>query len=312
MATQNKRWTTIVLGSLLMVASSGCTAAALNTPAGTPSRDATEPADSALQTALDELENQYDARIGLSVIDTADGSTLDYQGDSRFGYASTLKTLAAAALLDQTTTEELDRVITWSEADVLEAGYSPVTSEHLDTGLPLGDVAMAAIRASDNTAMNLMLKQFGGPAGLDKIIEGYGDTVTDVVDNEPGLNTVTTENTANTSTPRAFTKTLERIVSGEILDDADRSTLIDWMTGNATGDTLIRAGAPEGWEVADKSGGSGAIRNDVAVVIPPDGIPLIITVFTTRNDPDVAYDDALVAETARLALATMAAARENR
>ena len=312
MATKNKRWTTIVLGSLLTVASSGCTAAEPSTPPSTPSPASTAPADSALQTALGELEDQYGARIGLSVTDTADGGALDYQGDSRFGYASTLKTLAAAALLDQTTPEELDRVVTWSEADVLESGYSPVTSEHIDTGLPLGDVAMAAMRASDNTAMNLMLEQFGGTAGLDKILEGYGDTLTDVVDNEPGLNTVTTDNTANTSTPRAFTKTLERIISGEILDDADRSTLIDWMTGNATGDTLIRAGAPEGWEVADKSGGAGAIRNDVAVVIPPNGIPVIITVFTTRIDPDAKYDDALVAETARLALATIAAARQNR
>ena len=312
MATQNKRWTTIVLGSLLMVASSGCTAAEPSAPPSTPSPASTAPADSALQTALGELEDQYGARIGLSVIDTADGGALDYQGDSRFGYASTLKALAAAALLDQTTPEELDRVITWSEADVLESGYSPVTSEHIDTGLPLGDVAMAAIRASDNTAMNLMLKQLGGTAGLDKILEGYGDTLTDVVDTEPGLNTISADNTANTSTPRAFTKTLERIISGEILDDTDRSTLIDWMTGNATGDTLIRAGAPEGWKVADKSGGAGAIRNDVAVVIPPDGIPVIITVFTTRNDPDTKYDDALVAETARLALATIAAARENR
>ena len=312
MDTQNKRWTTIVLGSLLMVASSGCTAMEASAPPSTSSTASTAPADSALQTALGELEDQYDARIGLSVTDTADGSTLNYQGDSRFGYASTLKTLAAAALLDRTTPEQLDRVITWSEADVLESGYSPVTSEHIDTGLPLGDVAMAAMRASDNTAMNLMLKQFGGTAGLDKILEDYGDNLTDVVDNEPGLNTVTTDNAANTSTPRAFTKTLERIMSGEILDDADRSTLIDWMTGNATGDTLIRAEAPEGWEVADKSGGAGAIRNDVAVVIPPDGIPVIITVFTTRNNPDAKYDDALVAETARLALATIAAARENR
>ncbi|MBG6053988.1 beta-lactamase class A [Salinibacterium sp. CAN_S4] len=149
--------------------------------------------------------------------DTADDSTLDYQGDSRFGQASTLTTLAAAALLDQLTPEQLHHVITWPEANVLER---------------------------------------------------YGDHVTDVVDNEPVSNTVTTDNTAVTSTPRASTKTLKQIVSGEILDDGNRSPLIDWMTGNATGDTLIHAGAPEGWGVADQSGGAGAIRNDVAVVIP--------------------------------------------
>jgi hypothetical protein len=50
------------------------------------------------------------------------------------------------------------------------------------TGPPLGEIAMTAVHASDNTAMNLMLKEVGGTAGLDKIHLGYCDTVTHVVD----------------------------------------------------------------------------------------------------------------------------------
>jgi beta-lactamase class A len=79
------------------------------------------------------------------------------------------------------------------------------------------------------------------------------------------------------------------------------------MSGNATGDTLIRAGAPDGWVVADKSGGAGGIRNDVAVVTPPGRAPVVVTVFTTRNDPDARYDDALVARAAAIVLGALPA-----
>jgi len=57
--------------------------------------------------------------------------------------------------------------------------------------------------------------------------------------------------------------------------------------------------------VADKSGGAGGIRNDVAVVTPPGRAPVVVTVFTTRNDPDARYDDALVARAAAIVLGAL-------
>ena len=108
---------------------------------------------------------------------------------------------------------------------------------------------------------------------------------------------------SNTSTADALAGNLERITTGRWLDGADQDLFMGWMSGNATGDTLIRAGAPDGWEVAEKSGGAGAIRNDVAVLLPPQGGPIVLVVLTERNDPDEEYDDALVADVARTVLA---------
>src|SRR5690625_6617540 len=56
------------------------------------------------------------------------------------------------------------------------------------------------------------------------------------------------------------------VLGADHLAPADKELLIDWMSANATGDTLIRAGAPTDWVVADKSGGAGPLRNDIAVV----------------------------------------------
>ncbi|MBG6237683.1 beta-lactamase class A [Mycetocola sp. CAN_C7] len=304
------RVTALALASVLGV--SGCSASPAPpraTPTSSPSESAIAPNVAALEADLSVLEDEYDATIGLSVIDTSDGSTLGHRAGTRFGYASTIKVLAAAALLDQTTPAELDQLITWTETDVTNAGYSPVTGEHVATGLTLGQLAEATVRTSDNAALNLVLGQLGGPTGLDGILEANGDDVTDVVHEEPALNILTPGGTADTSTPLAFSGMLAKIVSGDYLDESDQATLLDWMSGNATGNALIRAGAPDGWDVDDKSGGAGAIRNDIAVVTPPDGIPVILTIFTTRNDPAVEYDDALVAETARLALAAIAEGR---
>ena len=258
-----------------------------------------------VESALADLETRYDARVGLSVLDTGSGATLDHRADERFGYASSLKAFAAAALLDATDDTGLDRVVTWTQADVDAAGYSPLTSQHVADGLPLQQLAEAAVRQSDNTALNLVLAELGGPAALDAALAAQGDDVTDVVHTEPELNTLTPGSTADTTTPAAFTATLARITDGDWLAADDRATLLDWMSGNATGDTLIRAGAPDGWVVADKSGGAGGIRNDVAVVTPPGRAPVVVTVFTTRNDPDARYDDAIVARAAAIVLGAL-------
>lgn len=75
------------------------------------------------------------------------------------------------------------------------------------------------------------------------------------------------------------------------------------MQGNATGDELIRAGAPSGWEVGDKSGaGSYGTRNDIAIVWPPDRAPIVLAILSNRFTEDANYNNALIAEAAKVAL----------
>jgi beta-lactamase class A len=163
-------------------------------------------------------------------------------------------------------------------------------------------LAEAAVRFSDNAALNLILDRIGGPAALDAALAGRGDTTTEVVNDEPTLNTIESGSTEDTTTAAAFTASLAALFDGSTLSSADERLLLDWMSDNRTGDALILAGAPDGWIVADKSGGAGPIRNDIAVVTPPGGEPILVTVMTTRNDPDTAFVDELVARTASVVL----------
>lgn len=252
------------------------------------------------------LEERFDARVGVVAVDLQDARRIEHRGDERFGYASTVKAFVAAALLDATDEGRRGERVEWSQADIDAAGYSPLTQESLDEGSTLDELAEAAVRESDNTATNLVLERLGGPAGLENALRSAGDEETSVDAVEPGINDVTPGELANTTTPAAFAALLESIAKGDWLESADREQLFDWMSGNATGDPLIRTGAPEGWIVLDKSGGAGPRRGDVALVQPPGREPIVLVVLTERNDLSVDYDDALVVETAAVVLGALA------
>jgi beta-lactamase class A len=271
-------------------------------PSAAPST-ATPPAAVDLSPELSDLELRFDARLGIRAVDTGTGRTVSYRADERFGYASTLKVFAAAEFLRTVPPAERDVVTTWTQADIDAAGYSPVTTEHLATGLAWSELAEAAVRSSDNTALNLVLGRIGGPGALDAGLEALGDDVTEVVNLEPALNTIEAGSTEDTTTPAAFAADLEALLEGSSLAETDLRLLVEWMSGNATGDALVRAGAPAGWTVADKSGGAGGIRNDIAIVTPPGRSAIVLTVFSVKNGVDAKYDDALVAAAAEVVLA---------
>lgn len=267
----------------------------------TSSKDVTD--NQQVKDQLKRLEDRYDARVGVSALDTESGESVDHRADERFGFASSLKVFAVAELLDRTTPKELEKNVTWTQADVDEAGWTPVTEKHVDDGLPLEDVAESALRVSDNLAMNIVLDELGGPEALDDAMEKDGDSTTEVTDEEPELNDVEEGSTDNTTTPAAFTTGLQGLLAPDRLSDDDRRVLLDWMSANETGDPLIRAGAPEGWVVRDKSGHSDAIQNDIALVTPPDREPIVLSVMTETDDPESEDGPALVAAVAEAVLA---------
>lgn len=255
-----------------------------------------------IQEALEQLEVDYAAAVGVAAIDTRDDVRFSFNADERFGFASTIKLFVAAQFLRAVPVEQRGERVFWTADDVEAAGYSPVTEQHIDDGLTYAELAEAAVRQSDNTATNLVLARIGGPAALDAALAELGDETTSAVNSEPDLNRIEPGSTDDTTTAAAFAASLATVVVGDALNEGDRATLFDWMVGNATGDALIRAGAPDGWVVADKSGGAGGMRNDIAIVIPPGREPIVISVLTARLDPEQAYDDALVAEVARVVL----------
>ncbi|MEU5397946.1 class A beta-lactamase [Streptomyces sp. NPDC005963] len=258
----------------------------------------TGPAPTPYVDDLKELERTYGARLGVHAVDTGSGREVAHNDDERFSYASTFKALAAAAVLRKYSLSGMDQVITYSHDDLIE--HSPITEKHVEAGMTLSELCDAAVRYSDNAAANLLFDALGGPKGLATALEEVGDTVTRVDRREPELNQWAPGAILDTTTPRALAGSLRAFVLGDALDAPERAQLTQWLRTNTTGDELIRAGVPEGWVVGDKTGGGGAygVRNDIAVVWPPDAAPIVMVIMSNRGTEDADYDNQLIADAA--------------
>ncbi|WP_228980281.1 class A beta-lactamase [Streptomyces sp. DH12] len=272
--------------------------------AGTAPAHAAEgsPADG-VRGRLRALERRHGARLGAFAHDTGTGRTVLYRADERFPMASLFKTLAVAAVLrdlDQDG-EVLARRVHFTAAYVEQSGYSPVTSQKVATGMTIAELSAATICQSDNTAGNLLLRELGGPTAITRFCESVGDHTTRLDRWEPELNSAEPWRVTDTTTPRAIGRTYGRLVLGSALAPRDREQLTAWMLANATSGERFRKGLPADWVLADKTGGGmyGG-NNNVGVAWPPGRPPVLLSVLTTRFEPDAQADDALVAEAARL------------
>lgn len=303
--------TTTALTALVLVGLVGCSgepggasapaSAAASAPGA--AAPATDPAtDPATARAFASLERRYDARLGITAVDTGSGRTLVHRAGERFAFASTVKVFIAAAVLDASSDADLATVVHYDRGDLLE--YAPVTSEHVDTGMTVRELIDAALRSSDNTAANLLVERLGGPDAVERWLRGIGDRTTRVDRVEPDLNQATPGDRRDTTTPERFAADLRAVLLGDVLDAADRRVLRDAMLGNTTGDATIRAGVDPSWRVADKTGtASYGVRNDIAVVTPPGRAPIVLVVMTSRADAAAEPSDALVAAATRAAVA---------
>jgi beta-lactamase class A len=251
--------------------------------------------------ALADLEASFDARLGVVAVDTGSGRRVEHRADERFAYASTIKALLAAAVLDSTTDDELDEVIRFTSSDLVT--YSPITEDRVADGMTRRELADAAVRFSDNTAANLLLEDLGGPPALAEALRAVGDDVTLPVRTEPALNEAVPGDDRDTSTPRALAASLQAFAVDDALSATDRRVLNGWLEGNTTGDELIRAGVPEGWRVGDRTGSGGyGTRNDIAVITPPGRPPIVLAVLSDKGEVDAESDAALIAAASRAAL----------
>ncbi|MEW1655599.1 class A beta-lactamase [Streptomyces sp. NPDC093707] len=272
-----------------------------------PAAATTQANPAAKQSAGDfkELERKYGARLGVYAVNTGDGREVAFNADERFAYASTFKAFAAAAVLRKYSSSGMDKVIKYTRSDLVD--HSPVTEKHVDTGMTLRDLCDAAVRYSDNAAANLLFDALGGPKGLAAALAQAGDTTTKVERREPELNEWSPGATQDTTTPRAWAADLRTFVLGDALGKDEREQLTQWLRTNTTGDELIRAGVPKGWKVGDKTGGGGvyAVRNDIAVVWPPNAAPIVMAIMSNRGAKDADYDNKLIAEAASVVTKTL-------
>lgn len=235
---------------------------------------------------LANLEQRHGGRLGVAILDTASGVRISHRGDERFPMLSTFKFLAAAQVLARVDRgeERLDRQIGYAR-DIL-VPYSPVTEKFAGPqGMLLEALCHAAVTISDNTAGNLLLESFGGPAGLTAFVRGLGDDLTRLDRTEVALNEATPGDPRDTTTPSAMLRNMQVLLTGNRLSARGRAQLADWLVASTTGGSRIRAGLPAGWRVGDKTGTSpNGVTNDIAIAWPPGRAPVLITAYYAESE----------------------------
>lgn len=253
---------------------------------------------------LARLEAGVGGRLGVAVRDTGTGRELQHRASERFPMCSTGKVLACAALLERVDRgqERIDRRIRFGNDAIVT--YSPVTKPKAGgEGMTLDELCHATITVSDNTAMNLILAELGGPQAITDYARATGDGTTQLDRTEPELNEARPGDPRDTTTPVAMVAHLQDLVLGTRLSEASRTRMTDWLVANTTGDARLRAGVPAGWRVGDKTGsGERGTTNDVGLFWPPDRAPLVVAVYLTETEAAPEGRNAVLAAVAKLAV----------
>lgn len=171
--------------------------------------------------------------------------------------------------------------------------------------MTLRQLGEAAVRHSDNTAVNLLFEEVGGPAALDAALTELGDDVMNVARTEPEPTALSPGTRGTPARPRRLPRRCAVAVD-DALEPSGRAQL-GVAARSTTGPDAVRAGAPRCWVVGDKTGTAGYdTRNDIAVLWPTDDAPpVVLAVLSSRAAEDAEPDDELLAEATRQALAAL-------
>lgn len=256
-------------------------------------------AQAATEDSLSAIEARSGGRLGVAVLDTQTGRTLQHRADERFAMCSTFKLLLVAAVLQriEKNKERADRLVRYSWNDLVT--YSPVTELHVADGMTVWALCEATLQLSDNAAGNLLLDIIGGPAGWTAFARTLGDEVSQLDRREVELNTAIPTDPRDTTTPSAMLGNMRKVLLGDVLTSPSRQRMIDTMAAGTLGARCLRAGFPADWRVADKTGsGWNGTRNDIAIIFPPKRAPILACAYYTESK--LANKDPVIAEVGRL------------
>ncbi|SEH84525.1 beta-lactamase class A [Mycolicibacterium rutilum] len=238
-----------------------------------------------LDSRLRDLEREHNALIGVFATNLDSGRTVAHRAAESFAMCSTFKAYAAARVLQLVERGglTLDQRVFIDAADIL--ANSPRTQTQVGGEMTLDELCQAAVQVSDNAAANLLLRTLGGPQAITAFARSIGDERSRLDRWELELNAAVPGDPRDTTSPEAIGGGFRAILTGTVLAEPQRRLLEQWMRANET--SSMRAGLPDGWTTADKTGsGDYATTNDVGIAYGPSGERLLLALMTRTAGDD--------------------------
>ncbi|WP_426024129.1 class A beta-lactamase [Brevundimonas sp. PWP3-1b1] len=269
-----------------------------------PRRDEPQAEEAPQPFLLNDLEERHGGRLGVAALDVGSQRRVSWRGQERFAFCSTFKAFLAVATLERVQREEeqLDRAVPVTRADMIP--HAPVTEKAIGGTLTIRELMQAAVEVSDNPAANILIREMGGIAVWRSWWPTFGDTTTVISRLEPDLNTALPNDPRDTCLPDQTIANIRELAFSDRLTPEHDQLISGWMIASPTGPNRIKAGAPQGWTVAHKTGtGSNGATNDIGMLTPLSGSPVLLAAYFT-GAPEATDDqrDAVIAEATRRAL----------
>lgn len=250
---------------------------------------------SSIDEKLQTIEQTYHVKIGVYALDTNNNQVIAYHAEDKFPFQSTCKFVGAAALLANN--ELPNKTVIIGQQAILP--WHAISGQYINRPVTLKRLAEGAVSYSDNTAINTIIHELGGLKAINQFAHDLGNTSFDIKHYEMNLNS-DPHNTADTSTPKDMGLMTQKLLLGDVLTPKSRKTLLHWMRNNTTGYNRIRAGAPLGWSVAEKTGsGAYGVANDIGIAWSPLCKPVVLSIFTLSHQPTAKPNDKVIEQATR-------------
>lgn len=242
-----------------------------------------------LRQGLERIISTKNATIGISIKSIEDKESLNINGTLNAPLMSVFKFHIALTTLNLVDKGKLslNHKIFIKKEELHENTWSPMRDEFPNGNiyLTLDRLLRYTVSHSDNNGCDILLDIIGGTETVQKFIneQGIEDFVVKVNEQEMQI----WENSyLNYTTPIATTLLLEKFYKREVLSKKSTKYLYQLMVECSRGITWMKAGLPEGTELAHRTGISNtnennlrAAMNDVGIVKLPNGKHLIISIF---------------------------------
>ncbi|MGE4321701.1 MAG: serine hydrolase [Sphingobium sp.] len=276
----------------------------------------------ALVSVIRNLGQSFNGRVGIAVKRIGSDWTVAYNGTSLFPQQSVSKLWVAMTFLDAVDRGKLrlSDTTTITRAD-LTLFHQPTAAMVSGAGwsTSYADLMNRAMKQSDNTANDTLLRAVGGPEAVRGFLArrfvkdirfGPGERLLQATtaglewrqDYSVGRNFYTARsklpmatrqraldnylsNPPDGAAPAAIVAALAKLRQGDMLSASSTRTLLTIMEEARTGPQRIKGGVPAGWRYLHKTGtgqdlaGRSTGYNDVGIMTAPDGTAYAVAVM---------------------------------
>ena len=235
--------------------------------AAQPVQAASSPNLVSLEQQLRALVGAQSSDVGVAAVDLTTGETVSINGNTAFPMASTVKVAVAAAYLTQ-------------------VDHGRRSLDDKISGVSAATLMERMMIHSDNRATDLLVRDLGGPSGIQDWISFNGlynlrmdRNIARLLADKRDLWDI-----RDSSTPLAMVDLLRRLDNGKVLSASSRSHLMDLMGRCETGKNRIRGLLPWGTRVEHKTGTLNGYTSDVGYITLQNGHRVAVALFARGGD----------------------------